>query len=133
MSTIVIILVAILVIGAGIGIIAVAAPRRSAAELRKREGPPVQTTTDWTNEAGEEFAGLTESARCDMVFAVAALDDERSQRLLVHALNDPAEAVSIAAAHALAGSGRRTIVAEYLGSHPGLRADRIAQALALLE
>ena len=133
MSTIVIILVAILVIGVGIGIVALVAPRRAEAERRRREGPPLQTTTDWTHQAGDEFAGLSESARCDMVFAVAALDDERSQKLLQHALNDPAEPVSIAAAHALAGSGRRTMVQQYLAANPGLRADRIAQALALLE
>ena len=109
------------------------APRRIAEAKRVREGAPLQATTAWTNEAGAEFAGLSEAARCDLVFAVAALDDERSQKLLEHALSDPAEAVSRAAAHALAGHGRRPLVDAFLASRPGARADRIAQALALLD
>jgi len=127
------ILVVVLIVGVAIAVYAATAPRREEAKRRTREGPPLQATTDWTNEAGAEFSGLTESARCDLVFAVAALEDERSQRLLEHALDDPAEPVALAAAHALAGSGRRTLVERYLADHPGLRADRIAQALALLE
>jgi len=133
MNTIVIILIAVLIAGAGIGVLALVAPRRVDEARKRREGPPLQATTDWTNEAGDEFAGLTESARCDMIFAVVALEDDRSQRLLVHALNDPSEAVSLAAAHALAGSGRRGTVEAFLAAHPGQRADRITQALKLLE
>jgi len=126
---------ALLVLFTGIvlGLYAWLAPRRVAERMRVREGSPLQVTTAWTNEAGEEFAGLSEAARCDLVFAVAALDDERSQRLLEHALNDPAEAVSLAAAHALAGHGRRPVVEAFLADHPGARADRIAQALAVLD
>ncbi len=122
-----------LVAGILIGLYAWLAPRRAAARSVTRDGPPSQATTAWTNEAGEEFAGLSESARCDLIFAVAALDDERSQNLLEYALNDPAEPVSLAAAHALAGHGRRALVDAFLSSHPGARADRIAQALALLD
>jgi len=126
---------ALLVLFTGIvlGLYAWLAPRRVAERMRVREGSPLQVTTAWTNEAGEEFAGLSEAARCDLVFAVAALDDERSQRLLEHALNDPAEAVSLAAAHALAGHGRRPVVEAFLADHPGARADRIAQAVAVLD
>ena len=133
MSLIAVAAMLVLVAGVLLGLYAWLAPRRAAAAAVAREGLPLQATTAWTNEAGEEFAGLSEAARCDLVFAVAALDDERSQRLLEHALNDPAEAVSLAAAHALAGHGRRTVVELYLASHPGARADRIAQALALLD
>jgi hypothetical protein len=125
--------VVVLVIGVALGIYTWLAPRRVAAPARVREGAPLHASTDWTNEAGEEFAGLSESARCDLVFAVAALDDERSQRLLEHALNDPAEAVALAAAHALVTHGRRNLVDNFLGGHPGSRADRIAQALSLLD
>ena len=133
MSLIALAALLILVSGLLLGIYAWRAPRRVSHEPAAREGAPLQATTAWTNEAGDEFAGLTEAARCDLVFAVAALDDERSQRLLEHALNDPAEAVSLAAAHTLATHGRRPAVDRYLASHPGLRADRIAQALALLD
>ena len=122
-----------LIAGILLAIYAWRAPRRVAQAQLAREGAPLQATTAWTNEAGEEFAGLSEAARCDLVFAVAALDDERSKKLLEHALNDPAEAVSLAAAHVLAGRGRRTLVDAFLASHPGARADRIAQALSLLD
>jgi hypothetical protein len=123
----------VLVAGVLLLIYAMRAPRREAAAARAREGPPMQATTAWTSAAGDEFAGLSEAARCDLVFAVAALDDERSQQLLEHALDDPAEAVSLAAAHALAGHGHQATVDAYLARHPGARADRIAQALALLD
>lgn len=133
MSAIAIAALLVLAVGIVLGLYAWLAPRRVAERLRAREGASLQVTTAWTNEAGAEFAGLSEAARCDLVFAVAALDDERSQRLLEHALHDPAEAVSLAAAHALAGHGRGPVVQAFLESHPGARADRIAQALALLD
>jgi hypothetical protein len=126
-------LIVVLVIGVALGAYAMFAPKRERVARVAREGPPLQATTDWTNEAGDEFAGLSESARCDLVFAVAALEDSRSQRLLEHALDDPAEPVALAAAHALVSSGRRAVVERYLADHPGLRADRIAQTLALLD
>jgi hypothetical protein len=132
-AIVVAILVLVLIVGAAIGAYALLAPRREREARAAREGVPLQATTDWTNEAGDEFAGLSESARCDLVFAVAALDDERSRQLLEHALNDPAEAVALAAAHALAGNGRRATVERYLADHPGLRADRIVQTLLLLD
>ncbi len=123
----------IIIAGAAIGVYAWMAPRRPERVPVQRSEEPVYATTDWTNEAGDEFAGLSESARCDLVFAVAALEDERSQQLLEHALNDPAEAVSLAAAHVLISSGRRRSVESFLAEHPGLRADRIAQTLLLLD
>ena len=124
----------------GIAIVGYAmfAPRRRASEkvpVRVAEAvvrEPLRTDTQWTHAAGEEFSGLAESARCDMVFAVAALDDDRSQQLLEHALDDPSEAVGLAAAHVLAGRGQTAVVERYLAGHPGERAERIAHALALL-
>jgi hypothetical protein len=133
MSIIAIVVAIVLVVGVALGIYTRIAPRRAPSPLLVREGGPFYATTDWTNEAGEEFAGLSESARCDLIFAVAALDDERSQHLLEHALGDPAEAVALAAAHALLTHGRRTYVDNFLADHPGTRADRIAQALSLLD
>lgn len=125
--------VLIILAGIAIGLYAWMAPRRAERVRMQRSEEPLQATTDWTNEAGDEFAGLSESARCDLVFAVAALDDERSQHLLEHALNDPAEAVSLAAAHVLISSGRRSAVESFLAENPGRRADRIAQTLSLLD
>ena len=123
----------IILAGIAIGIYAYLAPRRVERVRAQRSDEPLKATTDWTNEAGDEFAGLSESARCDLVFAVGALDDERSQRLLEHALSDPAEAVSLAAAHVLISSGRRSTVETFLAQNPGRRADRIAQTLSLLD
>ena len=127
------IVVAVILVGIGIAVVAWTAPRRAEKARAVREGVPLTASTAWTSGAGDEFEGLSESARCDMIFAVAALDDERSQSLLSHALRDPAEAVSLAAAHALATTGRRNLVEAFLAEHPGARADRISQALSLLE
>jgi hypothetical protein len=123
----------IILAGIAIGVYAYLAPRRAPRVRVQRPAEPLKATTDWTNEAGDEFAGLSESARCDLVFAVGALDDERSQHLLEHALDDPAEAVSLAAAHVLISTGRRSIVETFLAQNPGRRADRIAQTLSLLD
>src|SRR6185312_1571013 len=111
------IVVALILVGIGIAVVAWTAPRRAERALIAREGLPLQASTGWTSGAGDEFEGLSESARCDMIFAVAALDDERSHSLLSHALRDPAEAVSLAAAHALASSGRRNLVEAFLAEH----------------
>ena len=133
MSTVTLLIVIVLLVGIGIGAYAYFAPRRVEQRPEASVGEPLQVTTDWTKEAGDEFAGLSESRRCDLVFAVATLEDERSQRLLEFALNDPADAVATAAAHALAANGRRASVETFLARHPGPRADRIAQTLALLD
>lgn len=124
----------VLLIGVGVGIYAIAAPRRRATLEREpsRAREPLHVSTDWTSAAGEEFANLTEPARCDMIFAVAALEDERSKQLLEYALDDPSEAVALAAAHALVGRGESETVQRHLSVHPSERSERIAQALSLL-
>lgn len=128
-----IVVVLVIVAAAAVGLYAYMAPRRAERARVQRSGEPLHATTDWTSGAGDEFAGLSESARCDLVFAVAALEDERSQHLLEHALSDPAEPVALAAAHVLISSGRSSVVKQFLDDHPGLRADRIAQTLSLLD
>jgi hypothetical protein len=127
------VVIAIVVIGAAVATYAIFAPRRKAEHVRTPERSPLAAQTGWTSAAGDEFAGLSESARCDMIFAVAALDDDASQHLLEHALADPAEAVATAAAHALITHGRTGVVEAFLAAHPGERADRIAATLALLQ
>lgn len=126
------ILIAVFVLGALVGAYALMAPRRRAEPSRVTHGDDERADTAWPASAGTEFASLSESARCDMIFAVAGLDGERSQRLLEHALGDPSEAVALAAAHALASRGATAVVGKYLADHPGARADRIAGTLALL-
>lgn len=138
MSTALIVVLAMLVLGAAIGAYALLAPRKpvevnEAPAAQPRTIEPVRNTSAWTSEAGDEFAGLSEAARCDMVFAVADLDDERSRGLLAHALEDPSETVALAAGHALIGSGRADEVKAYVASHPGARAQSLMETLALLE
>lgn len=143
MSTIAIILAGIFAVGVLIGIYAWLAPRAPAKpaalaeEQQEVSAPDLPQASpspgDWTAQAGEEFAGLTESARCDLIFAVAHLDDERSHHLLVHAMDDPSDAVATAAAHALAQRGAAREVQHYAEQHPGERAERILETVALLQ
>lgn len=130
-----VVIAVLFLVGIALGVYAVVAPRPMAAGPSLLDGVdagPLAATTDWTNEAGTEFSGLGESARCDLVFAVAALGDDRSTHLLEFALQDPNEAVALAAAHALAGSGRSSTVERFLAQHPGERAERIVSTLSLL-
>ncbi len=85
----------------------------------------------WATAAGEEFAALTEAERCDLVFALAAFDDEPSRAMLERALDDPSEGVCLAAARALAKLDRGDALERYFNAHPGERTRRISQALEL--
>jgi HEAT repeat protein len=133
MTIIITLLALVFAAGVILGIYALIAPRAAAPQAPPV--PPVEpwsATTDWTSEAGAEFAGLAESARCDLIFAVADLHDERSQRLLVHALDDPSDAVALAAAHALVRRGAGETIETYAQRHPGERSERLARTLELL-
>ncbi|MGZ3496580.1 MAG: hypothetical protein ACXWNK_02955 [Vulcanimicrobiaceae bacterium] len=141
MPTLVWLLIGVFVVGAAIGLYALLAPRKPGAAVMAADTvPPLVpleplpvTSTDWTNEAGAEFAGLSQSARCDLIFAVGALEDERSHQLLLHALDDPADAVALAAAHALSRNGHADEIRAYAQAHPGVRADTLVHTLALLD
>jgi hypothetical protein len=52
--------------------------------------------------------------------------------LLERALDDPCEAVALAAAHALTMAGSSTRLERFFAEHPGERTDRIAASLELL-
>jgi hypothetical protein len=133
MDPVVVALIVVFVIGAAVGVYAFLSPRRRAERERAAAPrPEVRVDTSWSEATAAEFSTLSEAARCDMIFAVTALDDERSVRLLRHALADPSEAVALAAARALSERGLAASVDEYLARHPGERADRIARTLALL-
>jgi hypothetical protein len=133
MTLIFIILGVVLVIGIAIGLYAWLAPRAAEPAQAPQPLEPWHTSTDWTTQAGDEFSGLAESARCDLIFAVSDLNDERSQQMLIHALDDPSDAVALAAAHALARRGETEAVSDYAQRHPGERAQSILQTLALLQ
>lgn len=136
MNAISLILLVLLVAGVALGAYALLAPRAPEPEPdpspRVRDSAPLTVTTDWTAQAGEEFAGLSESERCDLIFAVAALDDERSHQLLAHALSDPSGAVALASAHALVLGGYGGEVERFALQHPGTRSDDLLRDLALL-
>lgn len=135
MTAVIVVLAVVFCAGVVIGIYALRAPRAEPVAVEAPRPPlePWTASTDWTNEAGAEFAGLSESARCDLIFAVADLRDERSQRLLSHALDDPSDAVALAAAHALARRGDSQALSEYAQRHPGERSERLARTLELLD
>lgn len=117
-------------------VLALVAGAAIALYLARTRRTPVATNprpARWTDAAGDEFAELSESGRCDMIFALAALDDPASLELLEGALDDPSETVALAAAHALASRGDAARLRRYFAAHPGHRAARIAQTLALLE
>jgi hypothetical protein len=118
-------LIIVFAVGAALAAYAVFAPRR---RLRGPAAAP-QASADWASEADDEFADLSDAARCELVFAVAALGDERSRFLLERALDDPAEAVALAAAHALATSGRGDAVRAYARAHPGERAQLLVDTI----
>lgn len=128
MGPIAVALIVVVAIVAAVGLLLVLKPRRKEPARVALDAPALQTDAHW----GDEFAGLSESARCDLVFAVAALDGERSHPILEHALGDPSEAVALAAAHALTSQRQTDVVKRYLAGHPGERAQRIAQTLDLL-
>ncbi len=138
MSTLLLVLLAIFLVGAALGIYALAAPRRRHTASVETAQPeiaaekPLEFDQTWSEQAGREFSGLSETARCELVFAVAALDDAPAHRLLLAALGDSSEAVATAAAHALARSGNLADVQAYASEHPGPRTERILQTIALL-
>lgn len=110
------VLLGLLAIGIAIGIYAVVAPRRPVEAARPAPGVP----------AG---ASQTEAERVDEVFALGALDGDESTRRLTDALDDPSETVALAAAHALAGSGRGAILADYARANPGARSQRLVDTI----
>ncbi|HEY6326988.1 MAG TPA: hypothetical protein VIW73_10815 [Candidatus Cybelea sp.] len=117
-------------------LVLVAAALVAAAIMLTRRRPPhvepsaTTSDCDWAAAAGAEFAHLSDADRCDLVFAVAALEDPRSHRLLEGALEDPSEAVALAAARAMASCGRSAELERYL-ARPGERSRRIAAMLEL--
>ncbi len=134
MNAIVIGLLIVVAIAVCVGAYAWLSPERKTVE--EPEPPPNEPwkpDTAWTAQAGDEFATLSEAARCDLVFAVADLHDERADGLLVHALDDPSEPVALAAAHVLERRGAADRVRAHVKRHPGARAERIEETLSLLQ
>jgi HEAT repeat protein len=133
-SALIIVLLAIIAIAVCVGAYAWLSPAKETVEIAPPPpNEPWRPDTTWTAQAGEEFATLSEAARCDLVFAVADLQDDRAEGLLIHALDDPSEAVALAAAHVLGKRGAGDRVRAHIERHPGARAERIEETLALLQ
>jgi hypothetical protein len=109
-----------------IALVAVILARRSSRRVQ-----PVERTS-WTGRAGEGFEGLSEAARCDMIFAIGELSGADRTAMLQEALDDPSEAVALAAANALTVRGEDAVVQTYFATRPGARSERIARDLSLL-
>jgi len=126
-------LAALVLLVGGIVLIAyvLLARRRTRVHGALALADPAERPT-WTRQAGEGLGELSESARCDLVFAVGELDDDRSRRMLVHALADPSSAVSLAAAHALARQGHIDQVQAYAASARAERSKELLELLALI-
>ncbi len=134
MNALVIVLLIMVAIAVCVGLYAWLSPeRKEIEEPLPPPNEPWKPDTAWTAQAGEEFATLSEAARCDLVFAVADLHDERADGLLVHALDDPSEPVALAAAHVLEKRGAADRVRAHVKRHPGARAERIEKTLSLLQ
>ncbi|HEY1429864.1 MAG TPA: hypothetical protein VGF18_09845 [Candidatus Tumulicola sp.] len=95
-------------------------------------GAHITSAAATANWAGDEYAGLSEAARCDLIFAVQELPGEERTAMLAGALNDPSETVALAAAKALSARGERALVDRYFDAHPGARTDRVRDDLSLL-
>lgn len=134
MTPLVIILLAIIAVAICVGMYAWLSPR--SEQIEDATAPPPNEVWEpdpaWTAQAGEEFATLSEAARCDLVFAVADLQDERADGLLMHALDDPSETVALAAAHILEKRGAADRVRARVKRYPGERAQKIEETLELL-
>ncbi len=126
MAPLLTVVVGLFAVGAAAGAYAAFAPRPPRAEGSEPEPVP---------SAGRfgEFAALAESARCDLIFSMGAIDDEASRSLLLHALDDPSEAVALAAARAFARAGSIGEVRRYASERPGHRTHALLQTLAMLE
>jgi hypothetical protein len=92
---------------------------------------PKQEAVSQVDTVDDEFGPLSESERCDLIFAYAVLGDAHSLDVIEHSLDDPSESVAIAAARALARRGQNEVLARYFAARPGDRSRRIAAALEL--
>ena len=119
-------------VGAAAGAYAAFAPRPPRAEGSQPHPEPEPEPLPIAARFGE-FGALPESARCDLIFSMGAIDDEASRSLLLHALDDPSEAVALAAASAFARAGSIGEVHRYASERPGHRTHALLQTLAMLE
>lgn len=138
MSTLVIVLLAAFAVGLAGLAYAAFAPKRVPQEEAVPVAPAPATpagavgASSWTDSALREFDALGDAARCDFVFAVGALPDERTRRILLHALDDRSEAVALAAAHVLARAGALDDVRRAVAHQDPARREALMQLLSVI-
>lgn len=103
--------------------------RRRPAAVYALPPPP----ENWLAPVGEDFTALSEAERCDLIFAVAALEDDKSEALLAGALGDPSEGVALAAAHALARRGGLETLERHLAQCASERARSLRLLVEILD
>ena len=132
------VLIALLIIGIALGAYALFAPHRAKPVPADAANSDVETNANGVSNAHafpdppSALAGLSEAERCEVVFAMATLDDDESREHVRTALNDPSETVALAAAHALASSGHIAAVNAYAQANPGPRSQKLLDTIALL-
>jgi hypothetical protein len=126
-------LVISLLVALAIAITIVLYLRRPKSLHEPQPQPQPQSQASWAQAVGDEFRELSEAERCDLIFAVATLADGKSESLLVRALDDPSEAVALAAAHALVRHGGATSLERYLAARPGERANALRFLVEILD
>jgi DNA-binding transcriptional LysR family regulator len=106
-----------------------------AIVLRRRPAPvyALSPATNSLTPVGEDFAALSEAERCDLIFAVAVLEDDSSEALLARALGDPSEGVALAAAHALARRGGLEMLERHLTQCASERARSLRLLVEILD
>ena len=85
---IVVVLAAVVAIGA---VFAMLGMRRA---VRRPVSVPARRYRRMDQRRGRRIGGLSEPARCEMIFAIAALNDPRALPVLERALADPSETVA---------------------------------------
>lgn len=128
MNALIVFLAVIFVAGLAAGAYAIFAPKKSPAPVPV----PVAAPEAAIAAPEAEFDSLGDSARCDFIFGISVLEDERTRSLLFHALDDRSEAVALAAAHVLARSGNIDEVRRHVATQDPSRRDALMQLLSVM-
>lgn len=130
MNALIVFLAVIFVAGLAAGAYAIFAPKKIPAPVPV----PVPAAAPEAAIAAPqaEFDSLGDSARCDFIFGIGVLEDERTRSLLFHALDDRSEAVALAAAHVLARSGSIDEVRRHVATQDPSRRDALMQLLSVM-
>lgn len=132
MTALIVFLAVLLAAGLAAGAYALFAPAKTPAVEPAPGRPAADPAPGWADAAGAEFDTLSESARCDFIFALGALPDDRARGILMRALDDRSEAVALAAAHVLLRSDGIDAVRQHVASQDPVRRAALMQLLSVM-